>query len=48
MPEHCDKGQPYVLTDEKNELKDAFQEIVNGVVEAVEKNNKACSTGKAF
>jgi len=48
MPNHCDKGQPYVLTDEKNELKDAFQQIVNRVVEAVEKNNKACSTGEAF
>jgi len=48
MPESCDKGKPYVLTDEKNELKDAFQEIVNRVVEAVEKNNKACSTGEAF
>lgn len=45
MVEHCDKGQPYVLTDEGNELKDAFQKIVNRVVEAVEKNNKACSTG---
>jgi len=47
MVEHCDNGQPYVLTDEGNELNNAFREIVNRVVEAVEKNN-TCSTGAAF
>jgi MinD-like ATPase involved in chromosome partitioning or flagellar assembly len=48
MPEHCDKGQPYVLAEEKHELKDAFKEMVNKLIEAVEKNNKGCSTGAAF
>ena len=46
MPEHCDRGQPYVLTDEKNELKDAFEGVVQQLVETVEKSN-ACSTGAA-
>ena len=44
MPEHCDKGQPYVLNEAEGELKDAFQGMVNKVVEAVEKDGKACST----
>ena len=48
MPEHCDRGQPYVLNEGEHELKDAFKEMVNKIVEAVEKNSKACSTGKAF
>jgi len=47
MVEHCDKGQPYVLSDEKNELRDAFEEVVKRLVEAVE-NRNACSTGAAL
>jgi hypothetical protein len=38
MPEACDKGQPYVLSDERNDLKDAFEEVVKRLVEAVEEN----------
>jgi len=37
MVECCDKGQPYVLSNEKNELKDAFEEIVKRLLEAVER-----------
>ena len=45
MPEHCDRGQPYVLIDEKNELKDAFEEVVKRLLETVEKK-KASNPGK--
>ena len=37
MVECCDKGQPYVLSKEKNPLKDAFEEIVKRLLEAMER-----------
>jgi len=36
MPEACDRGQPYVLMEEKNDLNGAFEEVVKRLVEAVE------------
>jgi Mrp family chromosome partitioning ATPase len=38
MPEACDRGQPYVLVEEENDLKGAFEVVVNRLVEAVESN----------
>jgi ATP-binding protein involved in chromosome partitioning len=46
MPEHCDRGQPYVLIPEKNELKEAFEAVVQQLVDAVE-GKKACDAGAA-
>ncbi len=33
MPEHCDRGQPHVLLDGKNDLKEAFNAIVDQLVD---------------
>lgn len=46
MPEFCDRGQPYVLREESNELKDAFEEIVQRVLHSVERRD-ACGAGAA-
>lgn len=43
MPEHCDKGQPYVLSEHGAPLNGAFKEMVNRVIGAVE-TDKSCST----
>jgi ATP-binding protein involved in chromosome partitioning len=40
MPESCDRGQPYVLSGENNELKDVFEGVVKGLVQSLEKNKK--------
>ena len=39
MPAFCDRGEPYVLNGEKNELRDAFEAIVKRLVDGLEKNN---------
>jgi Mrp family chromosome partitioning ATPase len=44
MPQYCDRGHPYVLDEEENELKNAFAEIVKRLVDAVDKN-ETCRAG---
>jgi Mrp family chromosome partitioning ATPase len=46
MPESCDHGQPYVLIEEDSALKDAFQDIVDRLVEDLE-GEKIRGTGGA-
>ena len=38
MPESCDRGHPYVLVEEENELKNTLAEIMKRLVEAVVKS----------
>jgi len=35
LPAHCDQGQPHVLLDGENALKDAFQEVVGRLARSV-------------
>jgi len=36
MPEHCDRGQPHVLVDGENDLREAFDAIVDQLVRSLE------------
>ncbi len=40
LPELCDAGKPFVLLEEGDELKDAFEQIVSKLVERLEKKRE--------
>lgn len=47
MPEFCDRGQPYVLLEDETEMKTAFEEVVNRLVEDLEKRSGKRDAGAA-